>query len=266
MELNLGGRVAFITGATGGIGFAIANILGEEGCKLIICDLNESAINEKKKRIQEKNISVFSGAFDVTNEENYINFAEKAYKHFGRIDFWINNAGIQIHKSLSDFTLDQWDKILNVNITSVFLGCRIARKYLAKQGGVILNAGSIQGILPAAGSGPYAATKAAVISLTRTFAAEFAKDNIRVLCYNPSAVNTALLHDDKDVALQGDLYASLPCNRLAEPEDIANLVAFLCSDKASYINGVCVDITGGKFCVQNPRFAWEFENFANTRA
>lgn len=260
MKLNLDGRVAFVTGAGGGIGFAIANALGEEGCKLIICDLNETAIDKAAEKLRNRNMDVYSGVLDVTEEEAYQVFAEKAYQHFGRIDFWINNVGMQIHKSLSAFTLAQWNKMLNVNITSVFLGCRIARKYLGKQGGVLLNAGSIQGVFPAAGSGPYSATKAAVASLTRTFAAEFAKENIRVLCYNPSAVNTPLLSDDKDVALQGDLYATLPCNRLAEAEDIANLIVFLCSEKASYINGVSVDITGGKFCVQNPRFAWEFES------
>ena len=127
-----------------------------------------------------------------------------------------------------------------------------------KEGGVILNASSIQGIIPSAGSGPYSATKAAINSLTKTFAAEYGRDGIRVLAYAPSAVRTPMLENDKNIALQGDLYATLPCNRLAEPSDIANLVTFLCSEKASYINGVVVDINGGKFCVQNPRFSYEF--------
>lgn len=259
MILGLDGKVAFVTGAAGGIGYSIAKTLGAEGCKLIVCDLNEDALAEAKKKLEQEGYDVFSGAVDVTNEISYLEFVEKAFRHFGRIDFWINNVGMQIHKTMRDFTLNQWNKMLSVNITSVFIGCRIASMYLQKQGGVILNAGSIQGEFPAAGSGPYAATKAAVASLTRSFAAELAKQKIRVICYNPSAVKTPLLLDDKNVALQGDLYATLPCNRLAEVEDIANLIAFLCSEKASYINGVSINITGGKFCVQNPRFAWEFD-------
>ena len=260
MKLNLEEKVVFITGAGGGIGRAIADAFAQEGCKLILCDLNRKTVEDTGAFFQEKGVPVFTGVVNVTNKEEYQLFAERAYQYFGQINYWVNNVGIQMHKTLCDFTTEQWNKILNVNITSVFFGCIIARKYLAKQGGVILNAGSIQGVFPAAGSGPYAATKAAVGSLTRTFAAEFAKEEIRVLCYNPSAVRTPLLLEDKAIALQGDLYASLPCNRLAEPEDVANLIVFLCSDKADYINGVSIDITGGKFCVQNPRFAWNFQN------
>lgn len=107
MKLNLDGRVAFVTGAGGGIGFAIANALGEEGCKLIICDLNETAIDKAAEKLRNRNMDVYSGVLDVTEEEAYQVFAEKAYQHFGRIDFWINNVGMQIHKSLSAFTLAQ---------------------------------------------------------------------------------------------------------------------------------------------------------------
>lgn len=256
MKLNLDYKVVVITGGSQGIGFSAAKGFCQEGCRVAICARNPQILASAKEELLKENGTVFAKSLDVTDHDALSAFAEEVFQLWGTIDVWINNAGIPVHKQMLNISLEEWDKIIATNLTSVFFGCKIAANYMKEHGGVILNAGSFQSIFPAAGSGPYGATKAGVCSLTRTFAAELACYNIRVLTYIPGVIETPMANVD-DWMTQTNQLNNIPLPRLGKPEDIANCLVFLASDAASYMNGVNIEITGGKFCVQNPRYSWD---------
>lgn len=256
MELNLSGKVVLITGGSKGIGFETARRFGKEGCRVAICARNEKELTEAQKLLQEEKIEVFTKAVDVSQKEELKKFAEDTVNKWGRLDVWINNAGIASHKAMLETDDEEWERVLAINLSAVYYGCKIAASYMNGRGGVILNAGSFQTLFPAAGSGPYGATKAAVASLTRTFAAELASQNIRVLTYIPGVIETPMGNLDNWIMNTGQIN-NIPLRRTGTPADIANTLVFLASDAASYINGVAIEITGGKFCVQNPMYSWK---------
>ncbi len=256
MELNLQNKVVVITGGSLGIGFSAAQAFIKENCRVAICARNTENLNSAKKSLEELGGWVYAKSVDVTDPDALANFAKEVVELWGTIDIWINNAGMPSHKSMLDTSLEEWNQVISTNLTSVFIGCKIAAGYMKEHGGVILNAGSFQSLFPAAGSGPYGATKAGICSLTRTFAAELACFNIRVLTYIPGVIVTPMAMTD-DWMTKTNQINNIPLPRLGEPEDIANCLVFLASDAASYINGVNIEITGGKFCVQNPRYSWD---------
>ena len=187
---------------------------------------------------------------------NYAKAVADVVKELGRLDVWINNAGRTVHKGMMEIDAAEWHDVIDTDLTSVFFGCKAAANHMKEHGGVILNAGSFQSLFPAAGSGPYGAAKAGVCSLTRSFAAELACWNIRVLTYIPGVIETPMAKVDNWMVATNQ-QANIPLPRLGKTTDIANALVFLASEKAEYINGVNIEITGGKFCVQNPRYAWE---------
>ena len=199
---------------------------------------------------------LFTEALDVCDAEKLYAFGDHVIEKFGRLDVWMNNAGIAITKPLLEFTEEEWNRVLDLNLNAVFHGSQYAaRKMIALgNGGVILNAGSFQALMPAAAAVPYGTTKAAVVMFSRTFAAEMAPYNIRVLSYIPGVISTPMAIDWLN---ETDQIRNIPSYRYGQPEDLANALVFVSSDRASYINGVHIDVTGGKFCVQNPRYAFE---------
>ena len=256
MELNIKNKDVVITGGSKGIGLAAAKSFAREGCKTAICGRNQYSLETAADQIKTISPEVYYETLDVTDTPSLRNFAENVSKKWGSIDIWINNAGIPIHKPMMETSDAQWDQIIATNLTAVYQGCKVAASHMLKNGGVIFNAGSFQTVFPAAGSGPYGATKAAVASLTRTFAAELASKKIRVLTYIPGVIETPMANVD-NWAQETNQLDNIPVKRLGTPEDIADTLVFLASEKASYINGVSIEITGGKFCVQNPGYAWE---------
>jgi len=257
MNLMLNGKVVVVTGGATGIGKAIALAFAEEGCRIAIGARRKEKLDEVHREFESSGYSIFTKQMDVTREQDVAEFSEAVSSSFGRIDVWVNNAGQTCHDRMDEVSLEFWHQVIDTNLTGVFLGCKYAAKQMRKTGGgVIFNAGSFQSIFPAAGSGPYGAAKSGVCSLTRSFAAEYAKDNIRVLTYIPGVIETPMTKVD-DWAVATGQQKNIPINRLGKPEDIANTVVFLASDKAGYINGGNIEITGGKFCVQNPRYSWE---------
>lgn len=256
MELNLRQKVVLITGGSKGIGLETAQKFGEEGCKVAICARNAGELLEAQMQLQKNGCTVYAKAFDVTDKNSLQDFAKEITDLWGYIHIWINNAGVASHKAMMDTSDEEWDKVMATNLTAVYHGCKIAADNMKNEGGVILNAGSFQTLFPAAGSGPYGATKAAVASLTRTFAAELACYKIRVLTYIPGVIETPMAHLDNWIADTGQIN-NIPMKRTGTPADIATTLVFLASDAASYINGVSIEITGGKFCVQNPMYSWK---------
>ncbi|QAT50545.1 SDR family oxidoreductase [Caproiciproducens sp. NJN-50] len=257
MNLMLDGKVVVVTGGATGIGKSIARAFAEEGCKIAVGARRKEKLDEVQREFESLGYPVFTKQMNVACERDVAEFSEAVSAAFGRIDVWVNNAGQTCHDRMDEVSLEFWRQVIDTNLTGVFLGSKYAARQMRKTGGgVIFNAGSFQSIFPAAGSGPYGAAKAGVCSLTRSFAAEYAKDNIRVLTYIPGVIETPMTKIDNWAVATGQ-QGNIPVNRLGRPEDIANAVVFLASDKASYINGVSVEITGGKFCVQNPRYSWD---------
>ena len=167
------------------------------------------------------------------------------------------NAGIFVPHKLIDTPEHLWQKTIDVNVKSIYYGGLIAADKIKKRGGgVLINGGSFSSVIPSVGSGAYAASKAAVSSLTRTFAAELAPFNIRVIEYIPGVITTPMTK--RVIQAKGStLKSQIAQQRFGDGEDIANVIVFLASDFASFITGVSVEISGGKFCVQNPEAAWE---------
>lgn len=257
MEFSFKGKVAGITGAagTGGIGFAIARKFLKEGARVFICDLSEEKLKEARQALSPLG-EVGTYTADVSDEKAVASMFEAAAGKYGQIDIFVNNAGIYPQKLLCDMTADQWDTIMNVNLRSVFLCAREAFRYMKENGGVIINAASYASLLASAGSGAYAASKAAVYSMTKTLAAELAPYQIRVNGFIPGVIETGMTKPVIE-AKRTELEEAIALHRLGTPEDVANAAAFLASDAASYLTGTFIEISGGKLCVQNPHMPWE---------
>lgn len=262
MNLGYEGKIVGITGAASeqGIGFAIARKMLEEGAKVFICDLKQEAVDTAVAALSR--FGTAKGyVCDVSDEASVKAMFDKAVADFGYVDVFISNAGIYPQRALMDMTVSQWDMVMGINLRSVFVGAQQAFRVMKERGGVIINAASYAAVIGSAGSGAYAASKSAVYSLTKTLAAELAPWNIRVCGYIPGVIHTGMTAPVVDQ--RGDqMLSQIALHRLGTPEDVANAVAWLASDAASYVTGTFVEISGGKLCVQNPDYAyarWEAE-------
>ena len=257
MQLNLQGKSVVITGGATGIGKAIALEFLREGAKVAICGRTKSKLEHVQAEFAQYGFALMTRVADVTNYDELSSFADAVKSENGEIDIWINNAGSNQLKGLMDYSVDEFEHMVNTLLISVFSGSKIAALHMRSQKkGVIINASSFTALIPSAGSAPYSACKAAVSSLTRTFAAELAADNIRVLAFVPGMIATDISQKNIELNRQ-QLLSCIPMQRFGTPEDCAKMVVFLASDCASYVNGTQVEISGGKFCVQNPLYAYE---------
>ena len=257
MELGLTGRTVVITGGSSGIGKAVAWEYLKEGCHVAVCSRGQARLEDAVREFQAAGYSVFARSLDVTDYPAVERFADEVAEAYGKIDVWYNNAASNQTKSLMDYSYDEFRNSTEALLVSVFAGCKIAAAHMRKTGGgVILNASSYSAVIPNAGRAPYSACKSAVSSLTRSFAAELAPDQIRVLAYVPGLIATEITRDH--IARNRDaLLSAIPCRRFGRPEDLAKVLVFLSSDIAEYMNGTEVYISGGKFCTQTPQYGWE---------
>ena len=253
--LDFTGKPVGISGAAGiqGIGFAIAKRFLELGACVMIGDLREDALQEAGKALSAYG-KVVTCSVDVSSEDSVVSMFDKIQQEFGKIDVFVSNAGIYPQKAVCDMTAEAWDTVMNVNLRSVFLCARECSRRM-KEGGVLINAASYASLLGSAGSGAYAASKAAVYSLTKVLAAELAPKGIRVNGYIPGVIATGMTQGVID-AKGEELVQAIALHRLGTPEDVAKAVTFLASDDASYLTGTFIEISGGKLCVQNPDFPW----------
>ncbi|HCJ75064.1 MAG TPA: NAD(P)-dependent oxidoreductase [Roseburia sp.] len=256
MDLKLNDRVIVITGGGSGIGKASALEFLKEGCKVAICGRTLSKLEKTKNEFSQLGFDLMISAVDVTDYDALAAFADDVEEKYGKIDVWVNNAGANQIKSLMDYDVNEFRHMTDLILVSTFSGCKIAAEHMRRNhSGVILNASSYSAIIPNAGRAPYSACKAAVSSLTRTFAAELAADHIRVVAYVPGMTATEISR--KNIEKNGKrLMSSIPMQRFGTPEDLAHAIVFLASDSASYINGVNIEVTGAKCCVQNPLYAY----------
>ncbi|MEH7342404.1 glucose 1-dehydrogenase [Bacillus sp. JJ1532] len=245
---RLSEKVAVITGGAGGIGKVAAERFLKEGAKVVLVDLFEESLLKAKDELASLG-EVLTVQADVSKETDVENYVKKALEHFGKIDVFFNNAGIEGKVApLVDQKIEDFDKVMSVNVRGVFLGLKYVLPVMTKQGyGSVINTSSVAGLEGSPGVSPYIASKHAVVGLTKASAIEVASANVRVNSIHPSPVNTRMMRSLEDglKVEQEDLAKAIPLGRYGEPIDIANLVLFLASDESSFITGVQYRVDGG---------------------
>jgi NAD(P)-dependent dehydrogenase (short-subunit alcohol dehydrogenase family) len=258
MDLGLKNKVAVITGGTAGIGKALAMTYLAEGAKVVVCGRSPERLDACLREFDSLGYSdIIAVEADIAAQRDQEKLLSSTLKRFGRMDIWVNNAGTVARSPLLEASMDEWDAVMNTNLKAVFSCTKLAGTHMKEHGGgVIVNASSFASRIPLAGTGIYAASKWGVNALTQVAAAELAPFGIRVFAFIPGLIATEITKDRVE-ANKESLLAQIPLNRLGGPEDLASIVVMLTSEKASYFTGVTVEISGGKCCVQNPRYGWE---------
>ncbi|MFP3311219.1 MAG: SDR family oxidoreductase [Caldivirga sp.] len=245
---KLSGKVAIVTGGARGIGAAIAYKLGLEGARVIIADVNEEAGRWREGWLRDKGIDAVFVRADVSVEADVKNMVNEAIKRFGNLNILINNAGIGFGgKSIFEQTLDEWNRVISTNLTGVWLCSKYAGQEMAKRGGgVIVNIASTRAFQSEPNTEPYSASKGGIVALTHSLAVSLARYRIRVVSVAPGWIDTSeWQYPPRKSSLNPLDHAQHPASRVGDPMDVANLVAFLVSDEASWITGVNFTIDGG---------------------
>jgi glucose 1-dehydrogenase len=247
--MRLKGKVAIVTGGNSGIGASIVLELAKQGANIVIDYIfNPTATEEIEKQVVALGDQAIGVEADVSKISDLQNLIDTAVKTFGHVDIMINNAGIETRTSILDTTEAQYEKVLEINLKSAFFGTQIAAKQMIKQGhgGRIINITSVHEDWPMPNNTPYCLSKGGMRMLTRTAALELAKYNILIVGVGPGAVATPInLSTMKDSKLMQELDATVPLGRMAKPEEIAKVVAFLAGDDASYITATTLFVDGG---------------------
>lgn len=256
MDLKLKDKVVAITGGTSGIGEEVALAFANEGSKVAVCGRSAEKIEALKKRFEEAGHELFSMSVDVANSAELKAFTEAVTEKYGRLDVFINNAGLNIRKPFDQYTEEEWHHVVDIDFKAVYFGCAFAAEQMRKTGGgVIINTSSFTSVIPTCGLALYSASKAAVDQLTKVLSAELAADNIRVVSIQPGMTVTPLTKDNCAKNFDG-LVSSIAMKRLAMPEDIVPGYLFLASEAAGYINGIALQVAGAKFTAQNPHYSY----------
>jgi len=238
-------RVAVITGAARGIGLAIANRFLAEGYRVALLDIDRKTLQATGKRLHDPD-RVLTLVCDVSDPRQVNPAVRQVARKFGRIDALVNNAGIAVFKPILETSLAEWQRVLAVNLGGVFICTHACAPVMMRGGGgAIVNIASISGLRASTLRVGYGTSKAAIIHLTKQYAAELGTVGIRVNCVAPGPVDTAMAKLVHSVAIRQDYYDAIPLNRYGTPEEIAAAVYFLCSDEASYVNGQTLAADGG---------------------
>ncbi|SFS87730.1 SDR family NAD(P)-dependent oxidoreductase [Sphingobacterium wenxiniae] len=244
---DLKNKVAIVTGAGAGIGKAIALSYAQGGAKVVVSDINEQNGLAVVEEIQKGGAEAIFVKADSSSAEDNKNLVAKTVEKFGRLDIACNNAGIGGPAQLTgEYDIEGWNKVIAVNLNGVFYGCRYQLEQMVKNGGgSIVNIASVHGIVAAPMSSAYTATKHAVVGLTKNIAAEYAQQNVRCNAVGPGYILTPLLEANLNEEQQKVIASKAPINRLGKPTEIAELVTFLSSDKASFVTGAYYIADGG---------------------
>ena len=241
---DLKNKNIIVTGATGGIGNAIVEKLHENGANILATGTKVEKLDELKKKFNQIKIL----QFDITQLDKIENFIEESSKELkGNLDCVINNAGITQDNLAIRMNLDEWKKVIDINLTSTFLICKFAiKKMLKNKKGKIINITSVVGHTGNLGQSNYTASKAAVVAMSKSLALEYAKKNININCISPGFIKTAMT-DKIEEKFKELIISKIPSDRLGEPKDIANAVIFLASNHSDYINGETLHVNGGMY-------------------
>jgi 3-oxoacyl-[acyl-carrier protein] reductase len=245
----LKGKVALITGGTAGIGKAIACLYAEQGAEVIILGTNrqraESALQEIEAKKADSSQKNSYHLLDIANTQEVEALIEQLLKEKGKIDILVNNAGITKDQLLMKMSEEDWDRVIDVNLKSVFNTCKaLCRPMMKARSGVILNISSVIGLIGNAGQANYAASKAGIIGFTKSIAKEFASRGIRANCIAPGYIDTQMT-EGLAASIKEAIISKIPMSRIGSPHDIAHAALFLASDWATYITGQVLTVDGG---------------------
>lgn len=251
---RLKNKVAIITGGAGGIGKATAAVFLREGAKVMLVDLRETDLKQTIEELDNENVMYFTG--DVSNSDNVRKYTEACLLHFGKIDIFFNNAGIEgVFAPITEYKEEIFDRVIAVNLKGVWLGCKFVIPKM-KDGGSVILTSSVAGLKGFQNLSSYVASKHAVTGIMRTMALEFAKRKIRVNSVHPGPVNNRMMRSiEKQISpsnpddAEKNFENSIPFKRYAENIDVANLVLFLASNESSYLTGTTQVVDGGMFIV-----------------
>ena len=241
---NLENKNIIVTGASGGIGNSIVKKLNQAGANILASGTRIEKLEELKKNFE--NIKILK--FDISQSDKIAEFIENATKELGgSLDGLVNNAGITQDNLAIRMSLEEWQKVININLTSTFLMSKFAiKKMLKNKSGKIVNITSVVGHTGNLGQANYTASKAAIVAMSKSLAIEYAKKNININCISPGFIKTAMT-DNIDEKFKEVIVSKIPSARLGEPDDIANAVLFLSSDQSDYINGETIHVNGGMY-------------------
>ena len=242
---NLTDKVAIVTGASRGIGEAIAKQLSSCGAKIILIARNSDQLLAVKETIISNGGIAESMAGDVSNLNSISEIVTNTIDKWGRIDILVNNAGIARDNIIMRMKEDDWDSVMNINLKGCFNGIKsVARPMIKNKAGRIINITSVIGQIGNAGQSNYAASKAGIMGLTKSMAKELGSRNITVNAVAPGYITTDMTNELND-EVKEQMKSSIPLGRLGTPDDVANLVCFLASDEAGYITGQTFNVDGG---------------------
>jgi 3-oxoacyl-[acyl-carrier protein] reductase len=243
--MKLKGKVAVITGAAQGIGYATARKFLDEGATVALVDLSADALQAARSALKLNGEIIESFTVDVTRRDQLDEMVGQLRSRFGRIDILVNNAGITQDARIQNMTDEQFDNVINVNLKGTYNSSKAVLAPMLEQGsGVILNASSVVGIYGNFGQTNYAASKFGVIGFVKTWARELGPKGIRCNAVCPGFIATHILESIPQRVLS-QLTERVPLRRLGRPDEVANVYAFLASDEASYINGAVIEVAGG---------------------
>ncbi|MDL9998538.1 SDR family NAD(P)-dependent oxidoreductase [Variovorax sp. J22P240] len=244
---SLSGRTAFVTGAGQGLGAAIARGLAEAGARVALTDIDAAAVDADAADLCAKGHECIAMPLDVRDETAFAQCFESAVQRLGAIDVMVNNAALTPSTSLWDIAADEWDGVMAVNLRGSFFGCRIAGRHMRDRGaGRIVNLSSVAGQQASAATGAhYAASKAGILALTRSFAQELAPHGVTVNAIAPAAIRSPML-DAMDEARQRAVRAGIPLGRFGEAQEVAAAVVYLASPAGAFITGATLDLNGGR--------------------
>ena len=241
---DLRNKKIIVTGASGGIGFSIIEKLNNNGANILATGTKIEKLEDLKKKFE--NIKILK--FDISNSDKIGDFIEKATDELGgSLDCLINNAGVTQDNLAIRMSFEEWKKVIDINLSSVFLLSKFAiKKMLKNKSGKIVNITSVVGHTGNVGQANYTASKAGIVAMSKSFAIEYAKKNININCISPGFIKTNMT-DKLDEKFKQVIISKIPSARLGEPKDVANAVVFLCSDQSSYINGETLHVNGGMY-------------------
>ena len=241
---NLKDKKIIVTGASGGIGNSIIKRLNDCGANILATGTKIEKLEKLKSKF--KNVKILK--FDISQSNKIEEFIENATKELeGGLDCLVNNAGITQDNLAIRMSLEEWKKVIDINLTSTFLMTKFAiKKMLKNKSGKIINITSVVGHTGNLGQANYTASKAGIVAMSKSLAIEYAKKNININCISPGFIKTAMT-DKIDEKFKEVIISKIPSARLGEPEDIANAVLFLASDQSDYINGETIHVNGGMY-------------------
>lgn len=251
--ISLSGKVAAVTGGRHGLGKAITRRLAEAGATVVIGDIDEAGATATATELVEAGLAVSSMRLDATEADDIVRFADAIVEEHGRLDIWVNNAGIYPPGSTLEMSEKSWDQVMDLNLRGVFIGSREAAKRMiaADHGGVIINLSSVAGFRGSGGLSHYVTSKHGVRGLTRALAVELGPHNIRVLALAPTLIETpgiaqlTPMLEESGVSID-QMLAALPLGRLGVPDDVARVALFCASDLSSFMTGATLPVDAGQ--------------------